>query len=153
MVGMINVWMKLVKGDLLWKYLRLRYAINDTTVVLFLTGENPKIDEYALKYLGLVMERKGCNRVVIFVENEELFCFAKEKLNATIKADVEMITVAQIMTIYNWYRVVRFNKNLFFTFTDRTKNNLLGKFIRETEINEKDAVCLAIFNFRKVVEK
>ena len=48
---MINVWMKLVKGDLLWKYLRLRYAINDTTVVLFLAGENPKIDEYALKYI------------------------------------------------------------------------------------------------------
>lgn len=153
MVGMINVWMKLVKGNLLWKYLRLRYAINDTTIVLFLTGENPEIDGYALKYLGLVMERKGCNRVVIFVENEELFCFAKEKLNETIKADVEMITVAQIMAIYNWYRVVRFNKNLFFTFTDRTKDNLLGKFIRETEINEKDAVCLAIFNFRKVVEE
>ena len=153
MVGMINVWMKLVKGDLLWKYLRLRYAINDTTVVLFLSGENSKIDEYALKYLGLVMERKGCNRAVIFVENEELLCFAKEQLNTTIKADVRKITAAQIMAIYNWYRVVRFNKNLFFTFTDRTKDNLLGKFMRETEINEKDAVCLAIFNFRKVVEE
>ena len=153
MVGMINVWMKLVKGDLLWKYLRLRYAINDTTVVLFLAGENPKIDEYALKYLGLVMERKGCNRVVIFVENEELFSFAKGKLNSSTNADVRKITTAQIMAVYNWYRVVRFNKNLFFTFTDRTKDNLLGKFIRETEINEKDAVCLAIFNFRKVVEE
>lgn len=153
MVGMINVWIKLVKGDLLWKYFRLRYAINDTTVVLFLTGENPKIDEYALKYLGLVMERKGCNRVVIFVENEELFSFAKGKLNLSINADVRKITTAQIMAVYNWYRVVRFNKNLFFTFTDRTKDNLLGKFIRETEINEKDAVCLAIFNFRKVVEE
>lgn len=153
MVGMINVWMKLVKGDLLWKYLRLRYAINDTTVVLFLAGENPKIDEYALKYLGLVMERKVCNRVVIFVENEELFCFAKGKLNSSTNADVRKITTAQIMAVYNWYRVVRFNKNLFFTFTDRTKDNLLGKFIRETEINEKDAVCLAIFNFRKVVEE
>lgn len=153
MVGMINVWMKLVKGDLLWKYLRLRYAINDTTVVLFLAGENPKIDEYALKYLGLVMERKGCNRVVIFVENEELFSFAKGKLNSSTNADVRKITTAQIMAVYNWYRVVRFNKNLFFTFTDRTKDNLLGKFMRETEINEKDAVCLAIFNFRKVVEE
>lgn len=150
---MINVWMKLVKGDLLWKYLRLRYAINDTTVVLFLAGENPKIDEYALKYLGLVMERKGCNRVVIFVENEELFSFAKGKLNSSTNADVRKITTAQIMAVYNWYRVVRFNKNLFFTFTDRTKDNLLGKFMRETEINEKDAVCLAIFNFRKVVEE
>lgn len=145
--------MKLVKGDLLWKYLRLRYAINDTTVVLFLTGENPKIDEYALKYLGLVMERKRCNRAVIFVKNEELLCLAKEKINTTIKTDVRKITATQIMAVYNWYRVVRFDKNLFFTFTDRTKDNMLGKFIRETEINEKDAVCLAIYNFRKVVEE
>ena len=152
MVGMINVWMKLVKGNLFWKYLRLRYAINDMTVVLFMSGDNSKIDEHSLKYLDLVMERKGCNRAVIFVENEDLLRFAKERLNSTINADVRKITTAQTMAVYNWYRVVRFNKNLFFTYTDRTKDNLLGKFMRETEINEKDAVCLAIYNFRKVVE-
>jgi hypothetical protein len=30
---------------------------------------------------------------------------------------------------------------------------LLGRFMRETDINEKDAVCLAIYNFRGVVEE
>lgn len=150
---MLNVGMKLIIGKLTWKYLCIRYNISDTTVVLFLAGENHKIDEYALKYLNLVMERKGCTKAIIFVENEEQLCFANERLDATTKADVRKITDKRIMAIYRLYRIVRFNKNLFFTFTDRTKDNLLGKFMRETEINEKDAVCLAIFNFRKVVEE
>ena len=150
---MINIWMKLIRGNLIWKYLCKRYNIGDTTVVLFLAGENSKVDEYAVKYLDLVMERKGCNKAVIFVENEELIGFTKDRLTPFIHADVRMIANTQIMPVYNWYRVVRFNKNFFFTFTDKTKDNLLGKFIRETEINERDAVCLAIYNFRKVVEE
>lgn len=150
---MLSIWMKLVKGSFTWKYLCLRYHISGTTAVLFLSGENPGIDEYALKYLDRVMDRKRCDAAVVFAENKEILQFAESHLTTNKHVKIKMISKDYIESIYNWYRVVRFNKNIFFTYTDKTKDNLLGRFMRETEINEKDAVCLAIYNFRSVLEE
>jgi hypothetical protein len=99
------------------------------------------------------MDRKRCDAAVIFVESEEILQFAETHLNTNKPVKIKMISKDYIASIYNWYRVVRFNKNMFFTYTDKTKDNLLGRFMRETDINEKDAVCLAIYNFRGVVEE
>lgn len=150
---MLNIWLKLLKGNLIWRYLCLKNHISSTTAILFLTGENSQIDEYALKYLDCVMDRKRCDEAVIFVEAEDIFQFANLHLHTNKVVKIKKISPDYVTAIYNWYRVVRFNKNMFFTYTDRTKDNLLGRFMRETDINEKDAVCLAIYNFRSIMEE
>ncbi len=150
---MIRIWMKLAKGNFIWKYLRVRYHIDATTVVLFLSEDNSKINEYAIKYLDDVMGRKGCKKAVIFTESEELAQLATERVSTKKAVRVAKLDVDTIMCVYDWYRVIRFNRNVFFTFTDRTKDNLLGRFLRETDIDENDAVCLAIYNFRYVLGK
>ena len=133
--------------------MKIQYRINGSKIVLVLSGENELVDFYALKYLDRAIERKQAREALILTYTEQSFQMLKDYRAYTYPITIKRIKKTKIDRIYRWYRMVKFSPNIFFTFTDKTKDNLLGKFIRETDINEKDVVCLAIYNFRMVPEE
>lgn len=150
---MLKDWLEILMGNLAWKYLKIVNGIDSTKVVLVLTGENELVDWYALKYLDRAIDRKQARKALILAYEENILQLAEGYPSFLHSVRIKRVSKRKIDLIYGWYRMVKFNKNLFFTFTDKTKDNLLGRFIRETEINEKDAVCLAIYNFRIIPEE
>ena len=145
---MIREIIEVVAGDVSWNLLKLRYHIDYSKVVLVLTGENADVDDYALKYLDKYIERKVAKEAVVIAldknEREKL----KSKYSFKYKTKIIVCSSKKIDRIYKRKCLNKINNNLVFTYIDKTKNNLLGKFLRETDINAKDVVCLALYNFR-----
>lgn len=140
-------------GSFFWNFFRLKDGLNYSKVVLVLTGENNEVDRYALMYLDDIIKRKKAKEAIVYVFDQE----TKEKLTRQIKSEyhvqVTRISKRIMGYIYRRYMMERFYKNIFWTFTDYTNNNLLGRFIRETDITAEDVVCLAIYNFRCIPER
>ena len=44
-----------------------------------------------------------------------------------------------------------FFDNIVFTYAFRPQDNLLGKVLKETQVNEEDAVCLGLYHLRAVL--
>lgn len=147
---MIKEEMQLIAGKLTWNWIKCINKLDASKVILVLAGENEKVDFYALKYLDRAIERKMADEALIFACTDESYRQASNYKDFQYPVNIKKISEKQLELIYRYYCLYKFNKNLFFTFTDRTKDNLLGRFIRETEIDEKDTVCLAIYNFRTV---
>ena len=59
----------------------------------------------------------------------------------------------KIKLLYKWYCMDGRRKNVVFTFVKTNKDNLLEHFINETDINEEDVVCLALYNLREIPKK
>lgn len=128
----------------------LRRKAGGSKIILFLTDENEKIDYYALIYLKKILLRKHFNGAYIIVNSKEKANRISKDVPEDVDAEVEIMDQRKINNIFQCYRVMNADKNLYFTYTDKSKDNLLGRFIRETEIDEIDAVCLAIYNLRSV---
>lgn len=135
-------------GDFYWIILKLKDHINYNKVVLFLTGDNIEVDKYALQYLDLVIERKQAKEAIIYILDKSM----QNQINMNFKHKIKIkyIKRDKAELIYKRYCIDKFFKNIFWTYTHHTKNNLLGRFMVETEINAEDVVCLAIYNFRKI---
>lgn len=142
-----------LKGSFLWTLLKIRDRLNYKKIVLVLSGENPEVDKYALMYLDYVLERKSAKSVVIYVMNEEMRIFAKDNIQTGYKYKIKRLSEKTIDYIYKRYVFNKFYKNIFWTYVDKTPNNLLGRFMRETDINAEDVVCLAIYNLRQIPKK
>ena len=63
---------------------------------------------------------------------------------------VKAISAQKMELIHKWHCLGRFYKNLIFTYVRTNKDNLLERFLNETEINEEDIVCLVFYNLRSV---
>lgn len=134
----------------LWEVFQARYGL-EKAVVLMLTNDNPEYDLEAVHYLQAYMKRN-------MKENAHVFYFSEktEKLlghtadHYHIK--VHKIDEEELKLLYELYSFYKFYDHIFFTYTDYPKDNLLGRVLKETDISEKEAVCLALYNFRKVIE-
>ena len=142
-----------IKGDLHWKKLKKSERIDYSKVVVVLTGENAEVDEYALIYLDELIRRKVAGEALILTHSEKIADKARQCNYITYPYKVKIVKEKIIYLIYKRYCIGKFFKNLFFTYTDKSKNNLLGRFIRETDINAEDVVCLAIYNLRMIPRK
>lgn len=149
---MIRQSVEVIKGYFIWQMMKWKNHLDDRTVVLVLTGENEKVDRYALKYLDYVIERKSAEKALIITPKEEntqkVFQY-----NYKYEIKAKAISSRNIELIYRWHCQGRFYKNLIFTYVRTNKDNLLERFLNETEINEEDVVCLALYNLRKIPEK
>lgn len=91
-------------------------------------------------------------------ENAHIFYFSEkseELLNNMaddIKIAVHKIKEEDLKSLYELYSFYKFYNHIFFTYTNYPKDNLLGRVLRETDISEREAVCLALYKFRKVIE-
>lgn len=137
-------------GSFLWTILKIKDQLDYSKVVLVLSGENKDVDKYALVYLDTVIDRKRAAKAVIYVTDDETKTFTEKNLNTRYPVKIKKLKSSTVDHIYRRYTIEKFYKNLFWTYTDKTRNNLLGRFIRETEINAEDVVCLAIYNLRQI---
>ncbi len=149
---MVKQSIEIIKGYFIWSVLKWKEHLDYKKVVLVLTGENAKVDDYAIRYLDYVMERKSAEQALVLVSDEN----AAQKVSLNVcrhKVKTKMICEKKIERIFKWYCLDKFYKNLIFTYVRTNKDNLLERFLNETEINEEDIVCLALYNLRKVPVK
>lgn len=139
-----------LKGSFIWIFLKIRDGINYNKVVLVLTGDNTEVDKYAIDYLDKAIERKHAKESLIYITNADMANDIQTVIKSKYRYSIRIVKETSLDCIYKRYCLNKFFKNIFWTYTDHTKNNLLGRFIRETDIDAKDAVCLAIYNLRNI---
>lgn len=134
-----------------WIRLCLIYKINYKKVVLVLTNENKILDYYAIAYLEYFVKRKYAEEAIILFHDEE----SRKMINGFVfsfKVKAVYYPLKKIRELYDYYSFEKFYDNIVFTYTTIPKYNLLGRVLEETSVNEQDAVCLALYHLRRVVE-
>ena len=149
---MLRQSLMIIKGYIIWLQLRVKEHLDDKKFVLIVTEENEKVDQYALKYLDYVMERKYTKEALVIVSNQGT---AKKvsKYHYKHQIKIKIMPFQKIKLLYKWYCMDGRRKNVVFTFVKTNKDNLLEHFINETDINEEDVVCLALYNLREIPKK
>ncbi len=139
------------RGYILWKLLCIKYAINYKKIVLVLTGENELLDKNAVKYLDVFCDRKGVSKALVFLPQSNKIDWINEVSGFK---DIQIVNIKDVDLdlLYDFYCFDKFFDNIVFTYTTKPEENMLGRVLAETEINEKDAVCLALYHLRYVVE-
>ena len=146
---MLKKVLHILRGKRYWNWLRLRYAITYKKVVLVLTGDNEKLDYYCLKYLEDFIRRKYANSAIIISPDEKVLKnVAKMKFSFPI--ELCLMDKMKMTLLYDFYSYMKFFDNIVFTYTSIPKDNLLGKILAETNVNEEDAACLALYHLRIV---
>lgn len=140
---------QVMAGQVLWMNLKRQEHLDERKFVLVLTGENEKVDFYALEYLDKVMNRKCADMALILSDQQRCIDMVSQgHYQHTVKA--KLLSQKRIMLLFKWYCLDRFFKNLIFTYVRTPKDNLLERFLKETDINEEETVCLCLYNFRKM---
>lgn len=141
----------IVRGYLWWKLLCIKYAINYNKVVLVLANENEELDKNAVKYLDIFCKRKGALKSLIIVPQQADYEWInQENMSKDIK--VAHITDNGLSLLYDYYCFDKFFDNIVFTYTTKPEENMLGRVLEETTIDEREAVCLALYHLRYVAE-
>lgn len=145
----------ILHGVFLWRMLRLKLRINYKKVVLVLVNENSELDYYALAHLEDYMNRKFADEaVVLYLDEEGIDHFAESVLAEYVSAEKKVrlckCSRRTVEAVYDYYSFHKFFDNLTFTFASHPKDNLLGKVLEKTQVNEEDAVCLGLYHLRTV---
>ena len=119
---------------------------------MVLTGENHLLDRYSIEYLDLFAKRKSADNALVVwsdiesLEGSDLTRLKLKRIKAVYLSD------RKVKLLYDYYSFDKFFDNIVFTYTSMPEENLLGRILAETEVNEKDAVCLALYHLRYVPE-
>lgn len=138
-------------GAAIWKIWQLRFRINSKTVVLVLVNENKSLDRYALIHLKKFANRKYARKAVLIVNSKTIDTQMK-KMKFPFSAKMYFCPKNEIEWVYRYYSFYKFSDKLVFTFISCPKDNQLGRLLKETEVNEEEAVCLGLYRLRKVFE-
>lgn len=146
---MIKQVVQVMAGQLLWMNLKRQEHLDYKKMVLVLTGENEKVDLYALRYLDKAMNRKSADKALILSDKQKCIDMAL-RCNYQHTVKTKLLSQKKIMLLFKWFSLDKFYKNLIFTYVRTPKDNLLDRFVRETDINEEEIVCLCLYNFREM---
>ena len=141
-----------MRGAFIWDVLRLRLQIHNGKVVIILTGENRKLDYYTIVYLEDFMNRKYANEAIILLNDKKSYEMVKI-VAPSVRLKIYRYSKNKIKRLYRYYSFFKFSDRVVFTYTGFPEDNQLGKALRETEINEVDAVCLGLYRLREVPVK
>ena len=116
-----------------------------------LSDENHEVDKQVLLHLPDFVERKHVDHAVVLCDKN---CMAEWSSYVANDNTVEIHTMSQMdmEKLYDYYCFIKFFDNIVFTYTDKPVDNLLGTYLRETDVNEEDAACLALYHLRSVPE-
>lgn len=142
---------KHISGRLLWHKLKILNQISYNKVVVCLSNDNKELDKQVMKYLPDYMARKYVNKAIVF-SNQTIDAVTKEK-DRELGVEHKTISAIEMAKLYDYYCFYKFFDNIVFTYTDSPKDNLLGRFLRETDITEEDAACLALYHLRTIPNK
>lgn len=120
-------------------------------MVLVLTNENKTLDYYAIAYLKYFVKRKYANEAIILFHDVETKKMLK-KFKFPFEVKAVFYPLKEIEKLYDYYSFEKFFDNIVFTYTTFPKDNLLGRILDETPVNEQDAICLALYHLRTVLE-
>ena len=152
MVGIMRRVFRVIVGWIYWHIFCLKNQITYRSVVLVLTGENHLLDRYSIEYLDLFAKRKSADNALVVwsdkesLEGSDLTRLKLKRIKAVYLSD------RKVKLLYDYYSFDKFFDNIVFTYTSMPEENLLGRILAETEVNEKDAVCLALYHLRYVPE-
>ncbi len=136
-------------GAFLWQILRMRFGLDNGKAVLFLTGDNQKLDYFSMVYLQNFMEQKYVDGAVLFVKDKrESGLVRKIPLPGCVRCS--WYSSRKMRILYDYYSFHKFSDKVIFTYTDLPGDNQLGRALRETKVNEEDAVCLGLYHLRRV---
>lgn len=138
-----------IAGQLLWNKLKRQEHLDYRHIVLVLTGENEQVDQYALLYLDHLMDRKNAN-IALILSHRQACIDMVTQYRYRHAIHTRLLSQREIILLYKRYCLDRFFVNLFFTYVRLPKDNLMERFLKETEINEEDVVCLCLYNFRGI---
>lgn len=137
--------------SLRWIRFRMKYRVGYDKVVIALSGENRKLDYYTMVYLENYVKRKFASGAVILFNDRE----TKKMIDSFVfsfPVEIVFCPPDKMKRLYDYYSFEKFFDNIVFTYVSKPKDNLLGRLLKETEVNEQDAVCLGLYHLRKVVE-
>ena len=137
------------RGWCCWKWIKLRYHINYDKVVLVLSDENFELDKQAIIHLPDYISRKSAGSAIVFCKENKKDNWEK-MIRENSNTSVVALSNRTITYMYSFYCFVKFFDNIVFTYTDIPKDNLLGTYLRQTDVDEKDAVCLALYHLRTI---
>ncbi|MBP3805036.1 MAG: hypothetical protein J6I76_14330 [Oribacterium sp.] len=140
---------RIIHGWLFWKIIKTKFQIDYRKVVIVLSGENAEVDRQAITHLSDFMERKHVDKAIIFCAEQ-----TKEKIKKEFEENssilVETLGNDEMNLLYSFYMFTKFFDNIVFTNTDTPSDNMLGRYLKQTQVNEEDAVCLALYHLRQV---
>lgn len=142
---------QIVYGALSWKVMRIRFRINYKKVILVLVNENRKLDYYAMVHLKDYMQRKYADEALILYADKTVSHMIRS-IKTGVNKKVCQYPEKKIRRIYRYYSFFKFFDNIVFTYTTSPKDNQLGRVLKETQVNEEEAVCLGLYQLRKVPE-
>ena len=140
---------RILYGSFIWNILRLRLRINSKKVVIILVGENRKLDYYAMLHLKDYMKRKCVNQALILLDEKNIYRMVK-KVASAVDLKIYHYPKDKMKRLYDYYSFYKFSERVVFTYTDQPKDNQLGKALRETTVNEEEALCLGLYHLRTV---
>lgn len=145
---MLSEALHVIKGNLLWHYIKVIHKMDKHSIVLILAGENKAVDKNAVRYLPVFAGRRYANKVFIWTEDEQLLKEAKK--NCQIPVEKLKISARRMRLLFEYYCFDRFYFNLIFTYINQPKDNMIGKLFSKSDINEEEIVCLGLYNLRRV---
>jgi len=137
-----------LKGWLYWQQLRIKLKINYQKVVVVLTDDNRELDKEIMIHLKDFMDRKYADQAIILCKENRKIQFSPHEAEKWI--DVHPIASERMELLYAFYSFMKFFDNIVFTYTEKPEDNLLGRYLVETSVNEEDAACLALYHLRCV---
>lgn len=138
-----------LKGWIYWKKLCISYRINYDKVVIVLSDENSELDKQVIKYLPEFIKRKHAIEAIVYCRKYNLLEIEE------IRSRESNITIVpmndeDMELLYSFYCFTKFFDNIVFTYISKPCDNKLGLYLKETNVNEKDAACLALYHLRHV---
>lgn len=148
---MIRQIFHVIQGYMIWQKYRLRFRLGQKKVLLVLAGENRSVDEYALIHLEDYVKRKIADQAVILASDDRLLEQARAAAPGfSFRTEIFRVGQRELLQMYDYYCFEEYFDNVVFTYTDRPKDNLLGKLLKETNIDEEEAVCLGCYCLREI---
>ena len=145
---------KIIHGKVLWDSISNEYEIDGSTVSLFLSGENKKLDKVAVELLPAFVERKKAQKAVIFIAKEsQLDLELIDKNRYPFPTRVVAEDIERLQLLYEYYCFAFNLDNMAFTFLNHCHYNLMGRILNETDITEEEAVSLGVYWLRELPEK
>jgi hypothetical protein len=117
--------------------------------VLVLNHENETLDKKAVEYLDYFMDRKTAKKALILYSDPDTRAWLK-KVKLSDHKVVKYMEKQRADLLYDYYSFDKFFDNIVFTWTSKPAENLLGRVLAETDVNETDAVCLALYHLRSI---
>ncbi len=134
-------------GYIIWRYLVYRYHIKKNDAVLMLPDNNKEWNICGIKFLPSYMEKKMCNRALIFETKKN-----GRHIDAKFNGDLEfhILKRKQMRDLLSYYCLYRFFDNIVLLFIREPRDNRSEFALKNTSVSLEELICIGIYRLQKV---